>query len=61
MVKICFQVYEFTMEWLKYDENSRLQFLTKLMECIQMQFLPMTYLVNTIEKEKLIKSDFECR
>ena len=47
--------------WVKHDVAERRQHLPGLMSAIRLPLLSMPYLMETVEKEELIKKSLECR
>lgn len=45
------------MLWLKYDLKNRLKFLSELMASLNMSRIPLSYFIESIEKEEIIKSN----
>ncbi|KAL8616818.1 hypothetical protein ACOMHN_017855 [Nucella lapillus] len=55
------QVYEAIIQWIKHDVDNRREHLAPLMSTVRLPLLPMTYLMENVEKEELVKKNLECR
>lgn len=55
------QAYEAVMKWIKHDVENRREHLTQLMACVRLPLLSMSYLMETVEKEELVRRNLECR
>lgn len=45
------------MLWLRYDLKNRLKFLSALLTSLNMSRIPLSYFIENIEKEEIIKSN----
>ncbi|KAK7097908.1 kelch-like protein 8 [Littorina saxatilis] len=55
------QVYEAIMQWIKHDLDQRHKHLSQLIAAVRLPLLSMTYLMETVEKEELVRKNLECR
>lgn len=55
------EVYEAVMKWVKHNVNDRKQYLCKLLQNVRLALLPPAYLLQTVSKDSLIKTDLGCR
>lgn len=55
------QVYEAVMLWIKHDIENRRKHLARLMSSVKLPLLSLPFLMETVEKEELVKRDLECR
>lgn len=55
------QVYEGVMKWVKQDLFKRRGYLPKLLSNIKLPLMPLSYLMDCVETEELLKKSFECR
>lgn len=55
------QVYEILLDWIKHDENARIDFLYDLLKLIRLPLVAPVYLVETIGKEILIRNNLKSR
>lgn len=56
-----FQVYEAIVLWVKHDKKNRAKFMPELFQNIRFLSIPIEYIKDKIEKEKLIISDVKCK
>nr|KAG5711643.1 hypothetical protein BaRGS_016825 [Batillaria attramentaria] len=54
-------VYEAVIKWIKHDLDNRRDNLAQLMSCVRLPLLSMSYLMETVEKEELVRKNLECR
>lgn len=55
------QVYESVMKWIKHDLENRQKDLAVLMACVRLPLLSMAYLMETVEREELVRRNLDCR
>lgn len=47
------------MLWIKYDLNNRCQYLSQLINCIDVSFIPQSYFIKNIENEEVLQSNLK--
>ncbi|XP_069052302.1 kelch-like protein 3 isoform X1 [Lepisosteus oculatus] len=55
------KVFEAMIAWIKYDKETRLEHMPKMMEHVRLPLLPRDYLVQIVEEEALIKNNNTCK
>lgn len=55
------EVYSVVMEWVKQDPTERSQHLPRLLEHVRLPMVAVPFLMDTVDKEPLIKSISDCR
>ncbi|XP_036363984.1 kelch-like protein 8 [Octopus sinensis] len=55
------RVYEGVMKWVKQDLMKRRCYLPKLLAHVKLPLIPVSYLMDCVETEDLLKKSFECR
>ena len=55
------EVYLAVMEWVKQDPVGRSQYLPRLLAHVRLPMLSVPFLMNTVDKEPLIRASTECR
>ncbi|XP_046325782.1 kelch-like protein 8 isoform X2 [Haliotis rufescens] len=55
------QVYEAVINWVKNDLETRSEFLPSLLEHVKLPLVSATYLMETVEKEELMRNSLACR
>lgn len=55
------EVYEAVIKWIKFEKDERKQYANKLMQNVRLPLLPAQYLVHTVCKEDIMRTDFGCR
>lgn len=54
-------VYEAVLKWIKHDTEGKRHHLPALLMKVRMPLLPITYLVDVVSKEELIRCNLQCR
>ena len=55
------EVYEAVMSWVKHDLDSRRQHLPDLLSRVRLPLLRPEYLIQTVCKEEVLRTDLRCR
>jgi kelch-like protein 2/3 len=55
------KVFESVLNWVKYDEEGRQQFVPMLMEHVRLPLLSQEYLVNRVDEEPLLQFSPKCK
>lgn len=55
------EVYTVVMEWIKQDPSERSQHLPKLLKHVRLPMVSVSFLIDNVDEEPLIKASTECR